>query len=254
MLAAIGAVVFPSGYVSLEVVLTVVMTGLYGLGALLVSAIPARKTRTRAACLITAGLSFAGYLGLIWLSGSMSWTVSDWVHRISGSALIVSLALAQRLILIPLPIRSTVGRVARRAGLIAGASGAAFACVEIILMPDGVIPDQLVAQLLMVAVIVAVGGSIGAGVVWFGDRKPEHADPGLLGAGVAVKLDCPRCGGPIEARSNREARCGGCRLKVRVEVDEPRCVCGYLLYELVGAVCPECGKDVPEADRWAAPA
>jgi rRNA maturation protein Nop10 len=35
-----------------------------------------------------------------------------------------------------------------------------------------------------------------------------------------------------------------------VEVEEPRCACGYLLYQLAGDTCPECGRAVAAEDRW----
>ena len=48
------------------------------------------------------------------------------------------------------------------------------------------------------------------------------------------------------------AKCGSCGLRIRITVEEPRCSCGYLLYRLEGDTCPECGREIPEQDRWAA--
>ena len=40
------------------------------------------------------------------------------------------------------------------------------------------------------------------------------------------------------------SRCRECGLALTIEVEEPRCVCGYLLYNLAGTSCPECGREV----------
>ncbi|MCH7602227.1 MAG: hypothetical protein IIB54_05635, partial [Planctomycetes bacterium] len=53
---------------------------------------------------------------------------------------------------------------------------------------------------------------------------------------------CPQCQQWLEAPSG-PARCDGCGLRLIIEITEPRCPCGYLLYELKGNVCPECGRD-----------
>ena len=61
---------------------------------------------------------------------------------------------------------------------------------------------------------------------------------------LSVHLDCPRCG--LRQRvAGGPSRCRGCRAGLLLEVEEPRCVCGYLLYRLEGRSCPECGEPVP---------
>jgi hypothetical protein len=35
-----------------------------------------------------------------------------------------------------------------------------------------------------------------------------------------------------------------------VVIEEPRCVCGYVLFRMSQETCPECGREVPEADRY----
>lgn len=70
-----------------------------------------------------------------------------------------------------------------------------------------------------------------------------------------MRLACPRCGFeqsmPVTG-SGDGARCGRCRLRIRIDVDEPRCACGYVLYRISGDRCPECGREIAEADRWLA--
>ena len=69
---------------------------------------------------------------------------------------------------------------------------------------------------------------------------------------LKVPITCPRCGfaQELEAGGGEASRCGRCRLRIAIEIDEPRCACGYALYRLTGTQCPECGREVPEQDRW----
>jgi hypothetical protein len=60
---------------------------------------------------------------------------------------------------------------------------------------------------------------------------------------VQVHLGCPKCG---ERQTHRPgyAKCPNCRAGLFIEIEEPRCECGYLLYRLTGDHCPECGRVV----------
>jgi hypothetical protein len=253
MLTGIAALLLPRNTLPEELLITIVISGLYALGLLVVFSAGPRMVRTRWVALGGAAASFGGYIVMVWFDNALHWETTDLIVRWSTVALVLAFAMAQRLMLVPLKPRVLPGRVAQRAGLIAGAVTAVM-LAGVLTLEDFIWFEELYTRLMGIAAIVAAGGTIGTGIVWFFERKPEHEEPGVLGEGVPVSLTCPRCSGPIEARSNREARCEGCRLKVRVEVDEPRCACGYLLYQLTGDTCPECGKTVPEADRWAAPA
>lgn len=64
-----------------------------------------------------------------------------------------------------------------------------------------------------------------------------------------LHLTCPHCASEQELPAGL-ARCGNCHRALRIEVEEPRCACGYLLFRLEGDFCPECGKAIPEAQRW----
>lgn len=59
---------------------------------------------------------------------------------------------------------------------------------------------------------------------------------------VKMKMTCPQCQQWLEAPSG-PVSCEDCGLRMVIEIKEPRCDCGYLLYELQGNVCPECGRD-----------
>lgn len=63
-----------------------------------------------------------------------------------------------------------------------------------------------------------------------------------------VVCRCPRCGVEQSMSANTPSRCESCGLRIRIEVEEPRCKCGYLLYGVDGDGCPECGVAI---ERWA---
>jgi hypothetical protein len=67
---------------------------------------------------------------------------------------------------------------------------------------------------------------------------------------VLVDLHCPRCASAQQMRTGL-SRCTNCGLRIEIIVEEPVCVCGYQLYQLTGTTCPECGREIPESDRWA---
>jgi rRNA maturation protein Nop10 len=59
-----------------------------------------------------------------------------------------------------------------------------------------------------------------------------------------VTLLCPRCGKKQQVPVG-QSECSGCRLRIRVQIEEPRCAqCGYLLYGLTSDRCPECGTAI----------
>ena len=60
---------------------------------------------------------------------------------------------------------------------------------------------------------------------------------------VVLEMTCPRCGA-AQQHAQGLARCVKCRLRVVIDVEEPRCACGYLLFRLEGDLCPECGRVV----------
>jgi rubrerythrin len=76
----------------------------------------------------------------------------------------------------------------------------------------------------------------------------------IRGRRARVSLGCPRCGAACALETNTDGACPACKLSIRVEVDEPRCSCGFLLYGLDSPACPECGAMIPEALRWRAAA
>ncbi len=70
-------------------------------------------------------------------------------------------------------------------------------------------------------------------------------------ASFQVELTCPGCSADRSAALGL-SRCVACGFKIILEVEEPRCECGYLLFNLAGDRCPECGREISQEDRWLA--
>lgn len=85
-------------------------------------------------------------------------------------------------------------------------------------------------------------------------RINQRAIPATLKSGELgpVIVICPVCQRK-ESVSNGLQVCGGCGLRIHVQVEEPRCLaCGYSLLMLKSDRCPECGATVGRsAGQWA---
>ncbi len=123
--------------------------------------------------------------------------------------------------------------------------------------PDGV--EQLAGYVgwtafsssLGVAGMAAAASLLALPIMKSLDRMPLQAvEGGVSGEHLAVPLRCPRCSEHVELRANQPGACTWCGLQLRIEVQEPRCACGYLLHHLQAPVCPECGALVPLELNW----
>jgi hypothetical protein len=105
------------------------------------------------------------------------------------------------------------------------------------------------------AVLAILGscGTVVTPVLALIERLQHRGRTGALAGRVSMRIVCPRCG-TAQSLAVGKRRCTECGLQVTIDVEEPRCTCGYLLYQLEGERCPECGREIPESDRWAASA
>lgn len=63
---------------------------------------------------------------------------------------------------------------------------------------------------------------------------------------LMLALTCPRCGKAHTQPAGRSA-CPDCGLRFHIEIEEDTCrKCGYPLYQLRSAVCPECGTPIAQ--------
>jgi len=68
--------------------------------------------------------------------------------------------------------------------------------------------------------------------------------PESIEKGTTLRFTCPHCEAE-QVLPSGVVRCRHCRRSLLIELEEPRCECGYLLFKLVGNTCPECGRVSP---------
>jgi rRNA maturation protein Nop10 len=110
--------------------------------------------------------------------------------------------------------------------------------VDVIVYLDGA--PEMLERLASAAGICAACGTLAIAILARANRKTVvHATPKEL---REIRLECPQCGKKQALPVGADAACGGCGLKITVQVTEPRCpTCDYLLYGLRSERCPECG-------------
>jgi hypothetical protein len=118
----------------------------------------------------------------------------------------------------------------------------AFITLAIVVEPR----EEFAGRLLGALVIVTLLGVVSVPILYrmHGIERREGVETSPL----EVRLTCPRC--LLEQTvAAGVSRCGRCRLKFNLEIEEPRCPeCNYLLYRLTTPRCPECGHALAEED------
>jgi hypothetical protein len=107
---------------------------------------------------------------------------------------------------------------------------------------------EVLARFTVAFGIATASGSVALIVLSMLNRKPAlQLAPGALTA-TEVTLFCPRCQ-TRQTLALGDSTCKNCELLISIKVIEPRCpACGYLLYQLTSAKCPECGAQIREGE------
>lgn len=101
----------------------------------------------------------------------------------------------------------------------------------------------------MIVTVMAVLGTIIVPVAAHGRANRDNTAVESIERRLRIELECPKCR-QLQEVPTGSPRCRTCRAWLTVEVEEPRCACGYLLYQLSGDYCPECGASIPAELRW----
>jgi hypothetical protein len=249
MVAGMIAILLPEKYIRDEIIPTILLVGTYALGGLIVVAINRDMRWTSRIAVGTLLISLIVFLILIWFERSMRGNTEETVFKIGFVFLIAGCVSVHRLLICPLRSSVTVASVCKYASLISGLLTGVL--IAVIIISEGFWGlDDFVVRLIGMGLLATAGTSICAGAIAIFGPKPEDEDPGLIDASIPVSMTCPRCRSLVDIHSNKDCRCPSCRLKIRVEVEEPRCSCGYQLYQLDSDTCPECGNMIDEQDRW----
>ena len=101
----------------------------------------------------------------------------------------------------------------------------------------------------MIVTVLALLGTIIVPVAAYGRADRDITAVESVERRLRIELECPQCR-QMQDVPTGSPRCRACRAWLTVEVEEPRCACGYLLYQLSGDYCPECGASIPAELRW----
>ena len=115
------------------------------------------------------------------------------------------------------------------------------------------IGEQWAGRIIASSAVLIAAGTL-AQPVMLRMAASKLGEGAIRGRRACLSLGCPRCGAACALETNTPGACPACKLSIRVEVDEPRCGCGFLLYGLESPACPECGAMIPDALRWRAAA
>jgi hypothetical protein len=95
---------------------------------------------------------------------------------------------------------------------------------------------------IMALAILNAAGTLALFLVAWIESMTKPA-PDTVPVNVALSAACPRCNASCTFPQG-ESACSSCGLRVTLEIQEPRCACGYLLYKLNSSHCPECGRAI----------
>lgn len=172
---------------------------------------------------------------LVWKSGSTFTTIALWAAHLG-------------LIMLH-PIERQSWRVVRSVTLwLTG-----LLCIVIIAIFWTEEFEEWSAKLIGVLSILAACGTVVTPILALIEKLQNRGAPATVGERVSIQVTCPRCGEAQAIKAGRD-KCSSCGLRIEINVQEPRCTCGYLLYKLEGDSCPECGRTISEGEKWKAAA
>lgn len=216
-----------------------------------------RFPRAMRASTVVGWVGVAVWLFMIWFESAFDWRDREVIARIGGAFTLCAVwGIFSGVTLAP---RSSGSAVVAVRWTVFGLSTFWAAFGEFALAQPDVaewIRDTLIGQQWSGRIIGASAVMVGAGSlaqpVMLRLSASKEGEGAIRGRRARVSLGCPRCGAACALETNTDGACPACKLSIRVEVDEPRCSCGFLLYGLDSPACPECGAMIPEALRWRA--
>jgi hypothetical protein len=218
-----------------------------------------RFSREMRASTVVGWLGVAAWLFMIWFESAFALRDREVIARIAGAftlcavwGIFSGVTLAPRThVAAVVAVRWTVVGLSTFWAAFGGLALAQPGVAEWIL--DTLIGEQWSGRIIAASAVLVGAGSL-AQPVMLRLAASKEGEGAIRGRRAHVSLGCPRCGAACALETNIDGACPACKLSIRVEVDEPRCSCGFLLYGLDSSACPECGAMVPEALRWRAAA
>lgn len=234
-----------------EILVSTVLFGAFSLVALVCASVLEKRRLVPAMWIgiLAAAAALLVWLVLIWFDPALGWRAEMRVARIAGTFTIITVLLGQSgLLTLPRFDHPWAGGVR---WMTIGVSSL-LAATGTALVWSGWFDRHIDEwRVLGVLGILAACGTVVTPILWKVQavRRAESAE--TIPTRLQLQMTCPRCQSQQQLRTG-PAKCDQCGLRITIEVEEPRCACGYLLYRLESNRCPECGRDIAEADRWAA--
>lgn len=204
----------------------------------LAAAVPAEKRRWHPIGpigLVAVAIALAFILGLIWID--RIWREEAFMKSL-GIACVFALATPLTGLLALARLRKSF-EWARITAVVAIALLAGIVSTVIVVEPSG---DDTWVRIIGVLAIVSVCGTIATPVLH--RVSAIHEIESVQTTALVLTLTCPRCRKPQSLPAGR-SNCGSCGLRFNIEIEEEHCPkCGYSLYKLTSANCPECGAPV----------
>ena len=200
-----------------------------------------------------SGAALLGWLVLIWFDRALAGRQEFNVARTAGTFTVLAVFIAEcGLLSLPRFDRPAANRV--RWTTVGVSILFAVTILNLIWLfewIERVIDEEIVVRGMGVLAILTACGTVVTPILWKMEAVRRAGSVESISLKVRVQITCPRCQTPQELMTG-PGRCRACGLRIKVDVEEPRCVCGYLLYQLESDRCPECGRDISEIDRWLA--
>jgi hypothetical protein len=200
--------------------------------------------------MVCCALAFLLWALLIWANDYLDWAVADQIGSFAGTLTMIALPLGFiGLISVP-KLHVKWMQIVRRVTFLCIGIFASLA-IFMIWFDDYLDWEftERMGRALGAFGILSAAGIISVPVFWKLQGLKEQTRT-TLPQRLLVRLICPRCQSE-QAISAGTGKCQNCGLRLNIDVEEPRCTCGYLLFQLQGVRCPECGREIPEKDRWA---
>lgn len=247
--AALGiwAMIVPqTGWVQEQVLFSSLFTGLFSLPAF-GCAFVLHRQRDRPimwAGILASAVTLVLTLSMVWTNRS-AWNFPDQLLQTTVCVGIVAVWAAHFGLLRITKLSHPLARAVRRATIVAGTAFAAFMIFGVWIEPY----DDWFWRVVGVLLILTLCGSIVTPILMLIELIATRSAPESLPSSIRIGLTCPRCGSS-EMIPAGAGRCGACGLRIAIDIEEPRCMCGYLLHKLKSECCPECGRTIPDAERW----
>ena len=230
---------------------SVAMFGAASLLAMLLAFAREKRSRGVARLLIDGTLlcvavTYCGWLTLVWEQSLFGHGMEDTLARVFGVLTSVCAAgTFAAIVTTPPALQPTKAlQVIATAG-----AGAAVVIFSVSIITDDF--DELHGRSLGIATILALASGVISLILWWAIPtqrvKPETVPTGAV---FSFAFLCPRCAA-VRPRVLGDEACPECGLRAKVEIDEPRCACGYSILGLTTPACPECGRELAGDERWA---